>query len=238
MSSPTTSSSSWHYNSTMGESSRSPYASTLSDQSDRPRLLLPDSPPPVTSTITATTTTTTSTTTTAAPAIAPSIVSSTSNDNTTAVTTSSMMLRGEGGGVIRGDTPGSTDSPASPIPMDRSPRFITEEGSPEFHHHNHYHHNHHNDNSNNTIATLYARKNNNETPILTITGETVTKDNIEEGYVQFVLHHDPQSINDSIESLMYVKRKFSSVPKTGDLAYTTWDVFTLVKKLHNQQVIT
>ncbi|KAI9278270.1 ARS binding protein 2-domain-containing protein [Phascolomyces articulosus] len=222
MSSPTTSSSSWHYNSTMGESSRSPYASTLSDQSDRPRLLLPDSPP----------------------------VASTNTITSTATENNSTMLITRGttgtGVLIRGDTPASTDSPASPIPMDRSssssppPRFTTHNtSSPEFHQHQQQRHlsttehHHHDDNS---IANLYARKNNNQAPILTITGETVTKDNIEEGYVQFVLHHDPQSINDSIESLMYVKRKFSSVPKTGDLSYTTWDVFTLVKKLHNQQI--
>ncbi|KAG2224418.1 hypothetical protein INT45_002957, partial [Circinella minor] len=221
MSSPTTSSSSsWHYNSTMGESSRSPYASTLSDQSDRSRLLLTDSPPLPPATSTTNVSSSSSTTTTF-----------NNNDKTT----STIIIREEDDEEeerrrrIRGDTPGSTDSPVSPIPMDRSPHFIhEEEDSPELHHH-HYQ-------PNNSIATLYARKNKNETPILTITGETVNKDNIEEGYVQFILHHDPQSINDSIESLMYVKRKFSAVPKTGDLAYTTWDVFTLVKKLHNQQI--
>lgn len=71
---------------------------------------------------------------------------------------------------------------------------------------------------------------------LTINGTNVTKDNIEEGYVQFIWHNDPSYIGDSIENLMYVKRKFSSVPKTGDLAYTTWDVYALVKKLHNNEV--
>lgn len=82
------------------------------------------------------------------------------------------------------------------------------------------------------IAGLYGRKD----MALTINGTNVTKDNIEEGYVQFIWHNDPSYIGDSIENLMYVKRKFSSVPKTGDLAYTTWDVYALVKKLHNNEV--
>lgn len=73
-------------------------------------------------------------------------------------------------------------------------------------------------------------------PVLSITGETVNSENIEDGYLQFVLHHDPQYVGDNIENLLYVKRKFSSVPRTGDLSYTTWDVFVLVKKLHNQEV--
>ncbi|ORY91124.1 ARS binding protein 2-domain-containing protein [Syncephalastrum racemosum] len=73
-------------------------------------------------------------------------------------------------------------------------------------------------------------------PVLSITGETVTSENIEDGYLQFVLHHDPQYVGDNIENLLYVKRKFSSVPRTGDLSYTTWDVFVLVKKLHNQEL--
>lgn len=82
------------------------------------------------------------------------------------------------------------------------------------------------------IAGLYSPND----MTLTINGTNVTKDNIEEGYVQFIWHNDPSYISDSIENLMYVKRKFSSVPKTGDLAYTTWDVYALVKKLHNNEV--
>ncbi|KAI9349953.1 ARS binding protein 2-domain-containing protein [Pilaira anomala] len=35
---------------------------------------------------------------------------------------------------------------------------------------------------------------------------------------------------------MYAKRKFSSVPRTGDLSYTTWDIFSLVLKLHNREI--
>ncbi|KAI9484852.1 ARS binding protein 2-domain-containing protein [Zychaea mexicana] len=261
MSSPTTSSSSWHYNPATGESSRSPYASTLSDQSDRPRLLLPDSPPPPAASTGLTGTAATATTATTAHPPPPSSSSVCSNTTNTATITSVAALitrggasAGEGGGTGGGTgTPASTDSPASPVPMDRltgSPRFTTT-GSPEFHpNQNHHHHHHHvatimdnnrNSNSdiissNNSIASLYSQKNNARNRILTITGQSVTKDNIEEGYVQFVLQHDPQSVNDSIESLMYVKRKFSSVPKTGDLSYTTWDVFNLVKKLHNQQI--
>ncbi|KAF7725876.1 hypothetical protein EC973_009208 [Apophysomyces ossiformis] len=73
-------------------------------------------------------------------------------------------------------------------------------------------------------------------PVTRVTGENVNSSNIEDGYIQFVIHHDPQYIGDGIESLMYVKRKFSSVPRTGDLSYTTWDVFLLVKKLHNQEI--
>ncbi|KAI8094146.1 ARS binding protein 2-domain-containing protein [Thamnidium elegans] len=69
-----------------------------------------------------------------------------------------------------------------------------------------------------------------------VTGETVCKDNIEDGYIQFVLTHDPNYISDGIESLMYAKRKFSSVPKTGDLSYTTWDIYSLVLKLHKRDI--
>lgn len=73
-------------------------------------------------------------------------------------------------------------------------------------------------------------------PKLTITGDNVNSDNIEEGYVQFVLNHDPNYISDGIESLVYAKRKFLSVPKTGDLSYTTWDIYELVLKLHRREV--
>ncbi|KAL0089192.1 ARS binding protein 2-domain-containing protein [Phycomyces blakesleeanus] len=69
-----------------------------------------------------------------------------------------------------------------------------------------------------------------------ITGKTVTSETLEDGYIQFVLRHDPDYIGDGIESLMYVKRKFSSVPKTGHLSYTTWDVYMLVRKLHHQEI--
>ncbi|KAI9262980.1 ARS binding protein 2-domain-containing protein [Helicostylum pulchrum] len=69
-----------------------------------------------------------------------------------------------------------------------------------------------------------------------VTGENVTKDNIEDGYIQFVLTHDANYISDGIESLMHAKRKFSSVPKTGDLTYTTWDIYSLVLKLHNRDI--
>ncbi|KAI7904574.1 uncharacterized protein BX663DRAFT_502839 [Cokeromyces recurvatus] len=69
-----------------------------------------------------------------------------------------------------------------------------------------------------------------------ITGENVTAENIEEGYIQFVTRHDPNYISDDIESLVYAKRKFNSVPKTGDLCYTTWDVYQLVLKLHQKEV--
>jgi hypothetical protein len=71
---------------------------------------------------------------------------------------------------------------------------------------------------------------------MTINGSNVTADNIEDGYIQFILHHDPDSIGDGIEGLMYIRRKFTSVPRTGDLSYTTWDIFVLVNKLHNRQV--
>lgn len=71
---------------------------------------------------------------------------------------------------------------------------------------------------------------------LDITGDTVTKENFEDGYVQFITYHDPQSVADNVETLVYLKRKFSSVPKTGDIIYTTWDVFCLVKKLNNNEV--
>lgn len=72
--------------------------------------------------------------------------------------------------------------------------------------------------------------------IVTITGDNVTCDTIEDGYIQFVLDHDPNYVTDGIESLMYAKRKFSSVPKTGDLSYTTWDIYQLVLKLHKREV--
>jgi hypothetical protein len=70
-----------------------------------------------------------------------------------------------------------------------------------------------------------------------VTGENVTANNFEEGYVQFVLSHDANFIHDGIESLIYAKRKFQSVPKTGDLHYTTWDIYQLVVKLQHQEVI-
>lgn len=73
-------------------------------------------------------------------------------------------------------------------------------------------------------------------PVLTINGDNVTSDNIEEGYIQFMLHHDFTHMADSLENLMCAKRKFTSVPKTGELKYSTWDVFVLVRKLHNQEV--
>lgn len=75
-----------------------------------------------------------------------------------------------------------------------------------------------------------------KTTKVTITGDNVSCDTIEDGYIQFVLEHDPNYISDGIESLMYAKRKFSSVPKTGDLSYTTWDIYQLVLKLHRKEV--
>lgn len=155
----------------------------------------------------------------------------------------------------------SSNSPVSPIPLDNT-------SSVDHHHHHHHHlyrkrrlslndsssYNNYSPDDKSTdqhlpsssssppsssskltstgIAGLYGRKD----MTLTINGTNVTKDNIEEGYVQFIWHNDPSYIGDSIENLMYVKRKFSSVPKTGDLAYTTWDVYALVKKLHNNEV--
>ncbi|KAI8994523.1 ARS binding protein 2-domain-containing protein [Pilobolus umbonatus] len=71
---------------------------------------------------------------------------------------------------------------------------------------------------------------------LTINGDNVTPANIEEGYIQFVLNHDSSYIGDGIESLMYAKRKFSSVPKTGDLSYTTYDIYQLVLKLYRHEI--
>ncbi|KAI8096295.1 ARS binding protein 2-domain-containing protein [Halteromyces radiatus] len=71
---------------------------------------------------------------------------------------------------------------------------------------------------------------------LMINGDNVTADNIEDGYVQFILHHDTDTIGDGIDGLMYARRKFSSVPRTGDLSYTTWDIFVLVNKLHNGEI--
>ncbi|KAI8879817.1 hypothetical protein K501DRAFT_335815 [Backusella circina FSU 941] len=73
-------------------------------------------------------------------------------------------------------------------------------------------------------------------PAIMITGDNVDANNLEEGYIQFVLRHDANYIGDGIESLMYAKRKFSSVPKTGDLSYTTWDIFQLVQKLYTQEI--
>ncbi|KAI7873516.1 ARS binding protein 2-domain-containing protein [Mucor mucedo] len=75
-----------------------------------------------------------------------------------------------------------------------------------------------------------------KTTKVTITGDNVSCDTIEDGYIQFVLEHDPNYISDGIESLMYAKRKFSSVPKTGDLSYTTWDIYQLVLKLHKKEI--
>lgn len=73
-------------------------------------------------------------------------------------------------------------------------------------------------------------------PKVKITGDNVTSATIEEGYVQFVLEHDATYISDGIDSLVYAKRKFQSVPKTGDISYTTWDIYQLVLKLHKQEV--
>lgn len=74
-------------------------------------------------------------------------------------------------------------------------------------------------------------------PKVKITGDNVTSANIEEGYIQFVLEHDASYISDGIDSLVYAKRKFQSVPKTGDISYTTWDIYQLVLKLHKQEVL-
>ncbi|KAI8061580.1 ARS binding protein 2-domain-containing protein [Gongronella butleri] len=71
---------------------------------------------------------------------------------------------------------------------------------------------------------------------LTINGSNVTPETFEDGYLQFILHHDPESLGDAVDSLVYTRRKFASVPKTGDLSYTTWDIFVLVNKLHNQEI--
>lgn len=73
-------------------------------------------------------------------------------------------------------------------------------------------------------------------PKVKITGDNVSSANIEEGYIQFVLEHDATYISDGIDSLVYAKRKFQSVPKTGDISYTTWDIYQLVLKLHKQEV--
>ncbi|CAO3587072.1 unnamed protein product [Absidia cylindrospora] len=83
---------------------------------------------------------------------------------------------------------------------------------------------------------LLRRKRHSRLQPLTINGDNVSADNIEDGYTQFILHHDPDSIGDGIDSLMYVRRKFSSVPRTGDLSYTTWDVYVLVNKLYNREI--
>lgn len=88
----------------------------------------------------------------------------------------------------------------------------------------------------NTIAAPVIVKKPPNVPKLTITGDNVNANNIEEGYVQFVLNHDPHYISDGIESLVYAKRKFLSVPKTGDISYTTWDIYELVLKLHNREI--
>ncbi|KAK4517912.1 uncharacterized protein ATC70_001261 [Mucor velutinosus] len=73
-------------------------------------------------------------------------------------------------------------------------------------------------------------------PTVKITGDNVTAANIEDGYIQFVLMHDASYISDGIDSLVYAKRKFQSVPKTGDISYTTWDIYQLVLKLHKQEI--
>ncbi|ORX57628.1 hypothetical protein DM01DRAFT_303564 [Hesseltinella vesiculosa] len=83
---------------------------------------------------------------------------------------------------------------------------------------------------------LMVQKQNSKMRHLTINGGNVTPESFEDGYVQFILHHDPDSINDGIDSLVYTRRKFSSVPRTGDLSYTAWDIFVLVNKLHNQEI--
>lgn len=69
-----------------------------------------------------------------------------------------------------------------------------------------------------------------------VTGDNVTASNIEDGYIQFVLRHDPTFVSDGIESLVFAKRKFQNVPKTGDITYTTWDIYQLVLKLHRKEV--
>ncbi|KAI8081948.1 ARS binding protein 2-domain-containing protein [Gilbertella persicaria] len=71
---------------------------------------------------------------------------------------------------------------------------------------------------------------------LTIHGDNVTAANIAEGYIQFVLSHDESYIGDGIESLVYAKRKFCSVPKTADITYSTWDIYQLVLKLHRREI--
>lgn len=69
-----------------------------------------------------------------------------------------------------------------------------------------------------------------------VTGDNVTANNIEDGYIQFVSRHDPSYISDGIDSLVFTKRKFQNVPKTGDITYTTWDIYQLVLKLHRKEV--
>ncbi|KAI8367373.1 ARS binding protein 2-domain-containing protein [Choanephora cucurbitarum] len=71
---------------------------------------------------------------------------------------------------------------------------------------------------------------------LSVNGDNVTANNIAEGYIQFVLCHDESYIGDGIESLVYAKRKFYSVPKTADISYSTWDIYQLVLKLHKREI--
>ncbi|KAI7883553.1 hypothetical protein K492DRAFT_235343 [Lichtheimia hyalospora FSU 10163] len=219
-SSSNSSSGSPHWQFAPPESSRSPYASTLSDQSINEPIR---------------------------PASDLRGGSSTTSNSTTGGGANSNTNGGGNSGAMSTTARGpSSNSPVSPIPLDNT-------SSVDHHHYrkrrlslndaSSYNHYSPDDKSTDQqlpsskststgIAGLYGRKD----MTLTINGTNVTKDNIEEGYVQFIWHNDPSYIGDSIENLMYVKRKFSSVPKTGDLAYTTWDVYALVKKLHNNEI--
>ncbi|KAI9469023.1 MAG: ARS binding protein 2-domain-containing protein [Benjaminiella poitrasii] len=91
-------------------------------------------------------------------------------------------------------------------------------------------------NSNTVVSTTenphsFIRK-----PKLTITGKNVTADNIEEGYLQFVSEHEQLFLNTDMDNPAYAKRRFHAVPKTGDLSYTTWEVYQLVLQLHRKEI--
>jgi hypothetical protein len=72
---------------------------------------------------------------------------------------------------------------------------------------------------------------------LTVTGKNVSEDSIVEGYIQFILQHDPYYFN-SMEAVSTAERKISTVPKTNlyGISYTTWDLFRLIQKLQKGDV--
>ncbi|ORE05474.1 hypothetical protein BCV72DRAFT_256786 [Rhizopus microsporus var. microsporus] len=72
---------------------------------------------------------------------------------------------------------------------------------------------------------------------LTVTGKNVSEDNIVEGYIQFILQHDPYYFN-SMEAVSTAERKISTVPKTNlyGISYTTWDLFRLIQKLQKGDI--
>ncbi|KAG0795798.1 hypothetical protein G6F16_001661 [Rhizopus arrhizus] len=72
---------------------------------------------------------------------------------------------------------------------------------------------------------------------LTVTGRNVSAENIADGYVQFLVSHDPRYL-ESLSSMLSAKRKILTVPKTNTygIAYTIWDLFCSISRLQKKEI--